>query len=57
MAAALRELVEAGADGRRALGEAGRRKALAEWSWPELVGRMNSAYLEAIAVRRRKERG
>ena len=54
VAAALRELVEAGADGRRALGEAGRRKALAEWSWPELVGRMNSAYLEAIAVRRRK---
>jgi glycosyltransferase involved in cell wall biosynthesis len=57
VAAALRELVDAGAEGRRALGEAGRRKAVAEWSWPRLIERMNAAYTAAIATRRDKERG
>jgi D-inositol-3-phosphate glycosyltransferase len=56
VAAALGELVDAGPDGRRGLGEAGRRKAVAEWSWPRLIERMNAAYVEAIAARRRKER-
>jgi glycosyltransferase involved in cell wall biosynthesis len=55
VAGALRELVDAGAARRRALGEAGRRKAVAEWSWPRLVERMGTAYEEAIAARRRKE--
>jgi glycosyltransferase involved in cell wall biosynthesis len=57
VAAALRELVDAGAEGRRALGEAGRRKAVAEWSWPRLIERMNAAYVAAITARRGKERG
>jgi glycosyltransferase involved in cell wall biosynthesis len=57
VAAALSELVDAGPEGRRALGEAGRRKAMAEWSWPRLIERMNAAYAAAIAARRRKERG
>lgn len=56
VATALGELVDAGAEGRRALGEAGRRKAVAEWSWPRLIERMNAAYVAAIATRRRKER-
>jgi glycosyltransferase involved in cell wall biosynthesis len=57
VAAAVRELVDAGPEGRRALGEAGRRKAVAEWSWPRLIERMNAAYAAAIAARRSKERG
>jgi glycosyltransferase involved in cell wall biosynthesis len=50
---ALDELVAAGTEGRRVLGEAGRRKAVAEWSWPRLVERMRAAYEEAVAARRR----
>jgi glycosyltransferase involved in cell wall biosynthesis len=37
---------------RRAMGERGRAKALAEWSWPALVERMDGAYAEAIEARR-----
>jgi glycosyltransferase involved in cell wall biosynthesis len=55
VAAALRRMLDAGPDGRRELGAAGRRKAVAEWSWPRLVERMNATYLDAIAVRHRKE--
>lgn len=39
---------------RARLGKAGREKALREWSWPQLVDRMDTAYAEAIAARRRK---
>ena len=39
---------------RRAMGERGRAKALAEWAWPTLVDRMDAAYREAIAARRAK---
>jgi glycosyltransferase involved in cell wall biosynthesis len=56
VAAALRELIEAGPARRAALGEAGRRKALAQWSWPQLIERMDRVYAEAIA-RRRDEAG
>ncbi len=56
VAAALRQLVDSGAERRRALGAAGRRKAVAEWSWPQLVERMDAAYDGAIAARRSKER-
>ncbi len=50
VAAALNAL--AGAPERRAeMGERGRAKALAEWSWPRLVERMDGAYAEAIAAR------
>jgi glycosyltransferase involved in cell wall biosynthesis len=45
----------AGAPERRAeMGERGRAKALAEWSWPRLVERMDGAYAEAIAARRQR---
>jgi glycosyltransferase involved in cell wall biosynthesis len=45
----------AGDPARRAeMGERGRAKALREWSWPQLVDRMDSAYAEAIATRRRR---
>ena len=54
VAAALAELDAAGADGRAELGERGRAKAEREWSWPRLVDRMDAAYAEAIAVRRRQ---
>jgi glycosyltransferase involved in cell wall biosynthesis len=56
VAAALRQLVDSGPERRRALGAAGRRKAVAEWSWPQLVERMDAAYDAAIAARRSKER-
>jgi glycosyltransferase involved in cell wall biosynthesis len=39
---------------RKRMGARGREKALREWSWPELVDRMDAAYGEAIAARRRK---
>jgi glycosyltransferase involved in cell wall biosynthesis len=57
VAAALGELVDAGPEGRRALGEAGRRKAIAEWGWPRLIERMSAAYAAAIAARQGKEAG
>ncbi len=52
VAVALRELIEAGPERRAALGEAGRRKAVAQWSWPMLVERMDHVYAAAIAHRR-----
>jgi glycosyltransferase involved in cell wall biosynthesis len=36
------------------MGENGRAKAVREWSWPQLVDRMDGAYAEAIEARRRK---
>ena len=52
VAAALRSVAELGAEGRRRLGEAGREKAVREWSWPRLVDRMEGAYRGAIERRR-----
>jgi glycosyltransferase involved in cell wall biosynthesis len=52
VARALRELADVGPGSRRELGEAGRAKAVREWSWATLVDRMDSAYAEAIATRR-----
>jgi glycosyltransferase involved in cell wall biosynthesis len=56
VADALRRMVEAGPERRAAIGAAGRAKAEREWSWPRLVERMDLAYGEAIAERRRKMR-
>jgi glycosyltransferase involved in cell wall biosynthesis len=39
---------------RARMGEAGRAKALREWSWSQLVDRMDAAYAEAIAERLRE---
>jgi glycosyltransferase involved in cell wall biosynthesis len=54
VASALGTLSATGADGRREMGARGRDKALAEWSWPRLVDRMDDAYAQAIAARREK---
>jgi D-inositol-3-phosphate glycosyltransferase len=54
VAEAIRRLVEAGPGGRGAMGAAGRAKAERLWSWPRLLDRMDSAYAEAIASRRRR---
>jgi glycosyltransferase involved in cell wall biosynthesis len=54
VATAIERLVEAGADGRSAMGAAGRAKAERLWSWPRLLDRMDAAYAEAIAERRRR---
>jgi glycosyltransferase involved in cell wall biosynthesis len=54
VAAALEELVAAGASARAAIGAAGREKAEHEWSWPRLIDRMDAAYAEAIAARRER---
>jgi glycosyltransferase involved in cell wall biosynthesis len=51
VAAALRELAEAGPERRAQIGAAGRAKAEREWSWPSLVERMDAAYAEAIEAR------
>jgi D-inositol-3-phosphate glycosyltransferase len=56
VAAALREMIAAGADRRAAIGAAGRAKAEREWSWPSLVARMDAAYAEAIEARRERSR-
>jgi glycosyltransferase involved in cell wall biosynthesis len=50
--AAIERLVEAGPQGRAAMGAAGRAKAERLWSWPSLLDRMDAAYAEAIAERR-----
>jgi glycosyltransferase involved in cell wall biosynthesis len=54
VAAALRELVRTGPERRAEVGAAGRAKAEREWSWPSLLERMDRAYAEAIAERRRR---
>jgi glycosyltransferase involved in cell wall biosynthesis len=54
VAAAIERLVDAGADGRAVMGAAGRAKAERLWSWPSLLDRMDAAYAEAIAERRRR---
>ncbi len=51
VAAALGELAAAPDRGRE-MGAAGRAKAIAEWSWPRLVERMDDAYGQAIEARR-----
>ena len=53
VAAALGELVAAGPSAGARSASAGRAKAVREWSWPTLVERMDGAYAEAIAARRR----
>jgi len=57
VARALERLREAGADGRRRMGAAGRARAEREWNWGRLVERMDRAYLEAIESRRRRSAG
>jgi glycosyltransferase involved in cell wall biosynthesis len=54
VAGAIRRLVEAGPSGRSAMGIAGRERAERLWSWPRLLDRMDAAYAEAIASRRRR---
>jgi glycosyltransferase involved in cell wall biosynthesis len=54
VAAAIERLVDAGTAGRAAMGAAGRGKAERLWSWPSLLDRMDAAYAEAIAERRRR---
>jgi glycosyltransferase involved in cell wall biosynthesis len=54
VAAAIGELVEAGAEARARMGAAGRRKCERLWSWPRLLDRMDEAYAQAIATRRKK---
>jgi len=56
VAAALRSVADMGPEGRRRLGDAGREKAVREWSWPRLVERMDGAYRGAVE-RRRAQRG
>src|SRR3954451_4913354 len=50
--AAIERLLDAGPEGRAAMGAAGRAKAERLWSWPSLLDRMDTAYAEAIAERR-----
>jgi glycosyltransferase involved in cell wall biosynthesis len=56
-AAAVRSLIEAGADGRAAMGVLGRAKAEANWAWPRLLDRMDRVYAEAIEARRSRSGG
>ena len=42
------------AEARKRMGAAGRAKAEREWAWPALLDRMDAAYTEAVAERRRK---
>jgi glycosyltransferase involved in cell wall biosynthesis len=53
-AEALDRMVEAGPEGREAIGAEGRRRCERRWAWPALLDRMDAAYEEAIAARRRK---
>jgi glycosyltransferase involved in cell wall biosynthesis len=54
VAGRLRDLVDAGPDGRARLGAAGRERAEREWNWPRLVDRMDAAYAAAIVARSAK---
>jgi len=49
-------VVAAGEEGRRAMGEAGRRRSVEEWNWPRLLDRMDASYEEAIEARAAKMR-
>ncbi len=51
VAARVRELVAIGAEGRAAMGAAGRARAEREFNWPRLLDRMDDAYAQAISVR------
>jgi glycosyltransferase involved in cell wall biosynthesis len=52
VARCLVELHDMGAEGRAAMGRAGRERAEREWNWPRLLDRMDDAYEQAIAARR-----
>ncbi len=52
--AAAMERLAGDTEARRRMGAAGRVKAEREWAWPALLDRMDTAYAEAIAERRRK---
>jgi glycosyltransferase involved in cell wall biosynthesis len=52
VARCLAELHDMGAEGRAAMGRAGRERAEREWNWPRLLDRMDDAYEQAIAARR-----
>jgi glycosyltransferase involved in cell wall biosynthesis len=54
VASAVRRMVEVGADGRRAMGAAGRAKCERTWTWPRLTDRMDEVYRAAIETRRAK---
>jgi glycosyltransferase involved in cell wall biosynthesis len=54
VAAGIRRMVDAEPSGRARMGVAGREKAVRLWSWPSLLDRMDRAYAEAIAERRRR---
>lgn len=54
VASAIRRMVELGADGRRAMGAAGRAKCQRTWTWPQLTDRMDEVYRAAIETRRAK---
>jgi glycosyltransferase involved in cell wall biosynthesis len=54
VAAAIQRMVDSGPSGRGDMGIAGRDKAERLWSWPSLLDRMDAAYAEAIAERRRR---
>jgi glycosyltransferase involved in cell wall biosynthesis len=56
IAARIRELVDAGADGRARMGAAGRDKAEREWSWARLLDRMDGVYDGAVATRAARRR-
>ena len=56
VAAALDSMAEMGAESRRAMGEAGRAKAVGSWSFASLAERMDDVYAEAIAARRARRR-
>lgn len=53
-AEALDRFADMGPASRERIGEAGRAKAEREWAWPALLDRMDSAYADAIAARRKK---
>jgi glycosyltransferase involved in cell wall biosynthesis len=54
VAAAIHRMLDSGPSGRGDMGIAGRDKAERLWSWPSLLDRMDAAYAEAIAERRRR---
>jgi glycosyltransferase involved in cell wall biosynthesis len=54
VAAAIERLSSSGSETLARMGAAGRAKAERHWSWPALLDRMDEAYAEAIAARRRR---